>query len=150
MTSNPFEIAERYITLRERCVPVSWGDIILFFNEMVTGPLITLFLLFMGSRDPLMVISAITRAYSAWSDWEEYHALRGDVQQMFLMTMLNGGPKITTNDMKYLPYVFADAVVRLGLPHPHPSRRGFLQELSQHMPYIPHMSDFLAYLKQLP
>ena len=77
------------------------------------GPIVTLFLLFMGSRDIFMVFSAITRAYSAWSDWEEYHALRSVVQEMFLKTMLHGGPKITTNDMKYLPYVFADAVVRL-------------------------------------
>lgn len=113
MTSEPFKVAERYINLKQRCVPESWGDTILFFNEMVLGPLITIFLLFMGSRDLLMVFSAITRAYSAWTDWEEYHALRSVVQQMFLTTMLNGGPKITTNNMKYLPYVFADAVVRL-------------------------------------
>lgn len=113
MTSEPFQVAERYINLKQRCVPESWGDTILYFNEMVTGPLITIFLLFMGSRDVLMVISAITRAYSAWSDWEEYHALRSVVQDMFLKMMLHGGPKITTNDMKYLPYVFADAVVRL-------------------------------------
>jgi hypothetical protein len=113
MLTKPFEIAERYINLRDRCVPSSWGDTIIFFNELVMGPLITLFLLFMGSRDILMVFSAITRAYSAWSDWEEYHNLRSKVQEMFLITMKSGGPKITTNDMKYLPYVFADAVVRL-------------------------------------
>lgn len=110
---TPFQTAERYINLKKRCVPESWADTIIFFNEMVLGPMITIFLLFMGSRDVLMVFSAITRAYSAWSDWEEYHALRSVVQDMFLTMMLNGGPKITTNDMKYLPYVFADAVVRL-------------------------------------
>jgi hypothetical protein len=27
---------------------------------------------------------------------------------------IHGGPQITTNDLDYLPYVFADAVVRLG------------------------------------
>jgi len=118
--SKPFEIAERYINLRKRCLPESWGDTILYFNEMVMGPLITVFLLFMGSRDVLMVFSAITRAYSAWSDWEEYHVLRSKVQEMFLITMKNGGPKITTNDMTYLPYVFADAVVRLNERHSHP------------------------------
>ncbi len=110
---TPFQTAERYINLKQRCVPESWADTIIFFNEMVLGPIVTIFLLFMGSRDVLMVFSAITRAYSAWSDWEEYHALRSVVQDMFLTMMLNGGPKITTNDMKYLPYVFADAVVRL-------------------------------------
>jgi hypothetical protein len=122
MLTEPFQVAERYINLRKRCLPESWADTIIFFNEMVMGPLITLFLLFMGSRDVLMVVSAITRAYSAWSDWEEYHALRSVVQEMFLRTMMHGGPHITTNDMTYLPYVFADAVVRTTLPHhPHQS-----------------------------
>ena len=120
MSSEPFQVAERYINLKQRCVPESWGDTIIFFNEMVLGPMITIFLLFMGSRDVLMVFSAITRAYSAWSDWEEYHRLRTMVQDMFLTTMKHGGPKITTNDMKYLPYVYADAVVRLSERHQHP------------------------------
>lgn len=115
MKSDAFQIAERYINLRTRCLPESWGDTVLFVNELVTGPLVTLFLMFMGNHDVIMVISAITRAYSAWSDWEEYHALRSVVQGMFLQTMLNGGPKITTNDRKYLPYVYADAVVRLAV-----------------------------------
>jgi len=86
---------------------------VILFNEMVLGPVITLFMVMLGNRDVLMVFSAITRAYSAWSDWEEYHALRSVVQEMLLTMMLNGGPKITTNDVKYLPYVFADAVSRL-------------------------------------
>ena len=111
--SKPFEIAERYMTLRKRCAPPSWGDGILLFNEMVTGPIITLFLLFMGNRDLLMIVSAVTRAYSAWSEWEEYHRLRTVIQDMFLIMNKNGGPYITTNDSYYLPYVFADAMVRL-------------------------------------
>jgi len=111
--TKPFEIAERYIHLRKRCLPSAWGDIILLFNEMVSGPIITLFLLFMGNRDVLMVISAITRAYSAWSEWEEYHKLRTVIQDMFLIMNQRGGPYITTNDSYYLPYVFADAMVRL-------------------------------------
>jgi hypothetical protein len=149
MSSKPFAIAERYIQVRKRCVPPSWGDTIIFFNEMVMGPIITIFLLFMGSRDILMVFSAITRAYSAWSDWEEYHALRSKVQEMFLIMMTNGGPQITTNDTTYLPYVFADAVVRLGRHHPR-LQWDRPQEVWRHIPYSHHMSDFLAYLKQLP
>lgn len=111
--SKPFEIAERYITLRTRCLPSAWGDRILLCNEMVTGPLIALFLLFMGNLDVLMILSAFTRAYTAWREWEEYHALRTVVQDMFLIMNQRGGPHITTNDSYYLPYVFADAMVRL-------------------------------------
>ena len=146
MLSEPFQVAERYITLKKRCAPESWGDMVLYFNEMVLGPLVAVFLAFMGSQDFLMLFSAITRSYSAWNDWEEYHSLRSEVQGMFLTMMLHGGPKITTNDTTYLPYVFADAVVRLGAHH-QPPRWDLQQEVLRHMPHIPHMSELLAYLQ---
>lgn len=111
--SKPFEVAERYIQLRKRYNPESWGDCVLLFNEMILGPLITLFLMFIGASDMLMVISTSTHAYTAWREWEEYHTLRSVVQEMFLTMSIHGGPQITTNDLDYLPYVFADAVVRL-------------------------------------
>jgi hypothetical protein len=79
---------------------------------MVTGPIITLFLVFIGTMDVLMIVSTFTRAYTAWSEWEEYHALRTVVQDMFLIMNQRGGPYITTNDSSYLQYVFADAMVR--------------------------------------
>ena len=117
---TPFETAERYIQLRNRCLSPSWGDRIIFFNEMVLGPLITLFLLFMGSTDIFMVISAVTRAYSAWCDWEEYHSLKSVMDDMFLRMSCNGGPQIRTNDPHYYPYVIADAMVRLNEPRLRP------------------------------
>ena len=113
MSTNPFEIAERYIQLRDKCIPPSWGDTVIRFNEMILGPFITLFLLFMGSRDMLMILSAVTRAYSAWSDWEEYHRLKSTIEVMNFRMVMNGGPQIRTNDLHYYPYVIADAMVRL-------------------------------------
>jgi hypothetical protein len=83
------------------------------FNEMVVGPLITLFLLLLGSVDTFMVISTSMNAYKAWHDWEEYHSLRSQFQMMTLRMFLKGGPQIRTNDPQYFPYVVADAMVRL-------------------------------------
>ena len=80
---------------------------------MVVGPVITLFLLFVGSRDMFMVISAVTRAYSAWSEWEEFHRLKCLMEDMFLRMTMKGGPFIRTNDPHYYPYVIADAMVRI-------------------------------------
>lgn len=120
MWTKPFALAERYIQLRRRCFPRAWGDIVIFFNEMVLGPLITLFLLMLGNRDMVMVISAIMRAYSAWQDWEEFHTLQTQLQQMYLEMNLHGGPYIRTNDPEYFPYVIADAMVRLDEHHPRP------------------------------
>jgi hypothetical protein len=114
MIHKPFEIAERYIQLRKRYASESWGDYVLVFNEMILGPLITLFLMFIGGSDMMMVISTSTHAYTTWCEWEEYHTLRSVVQEMFLTMSIHGGPQITTNDLEYLPYVFADAMVRLG------------------------------------
>lgn len=120
MLTKPFEIAERYVQLQRRCFSHSWGDRVLFFNEMVLGPFISVFLIFLGNRDILMVISAIARAYSAWQDWEEFHTLQFVLQDMYLKMNIHGGPQIRTNDPEYFPYVIADAMVRLNEHHPHP------------------------------
>lgn len=81
-------------------------------NEMVLGPLITLFLLLIGSVDLFLVVSTSMAAYRAWHDWEEYHALRSQFQAMALQMFKTGGPSIRTNDPQYFPYVIADAMVR--------------------------------------
>ena len=125
---TPFEIAERYIQLRERCLSPSWGDRIILFNEMVLGPVITFFLLFLGSSDMFMVISAVTRAYSAWSEWEEFHSLKSVLQDMSFTMTMKGGPYIRTNDPHYFPYVIADAMVRLNEHHLRPL--GHLQRVT--------------------
>lgn len=114
MLTKPFEIAERYIQLRTRCMPPSWGDTAILCNELVLGPMISLVFLFLGSTDPIMIFSAITRTYSAWCEWEEFHSLRSVMQDMYLHVALHGGPQISTNNPMYLPYVYADAMVRLG------------------------------------
>jgi hypothetical protein len=46
--------------------------------------------------------------------------LKLEVQQMFLTTMVHGGPRIVTNDPDYMPYVYADAVFRLNGRHLRP------------------------------
>jgi len=86
---------------------------VLLFNEMVMGPLITLFLLLLGSVDMFMVLSTSMNAYKAWQDWEEYHSLRSQFQDMALRMFVSGGPQIRTNDPQYFPYVIADAMVRM-------------------------------------
>jgi hypothetical protein len=115
-----FDIAERYIQLRRKWAPVSWGDLMMRINEMVITPLICIFFVLMGRRDPMMVLSACLTTYRAWSEWIEYHHLRHSVQRMFLICKAVGGPFIVTNDSEYLPYVFADAVLRVkhGMLHP--------------------------------
>jgi hypothetical protein len=113
-TKNPFEVAERYIELKKRCVPPSWGDTAIRMNEMIVAPMVAMFSLFTGDYDFLMIGSAAMTAHRVWSEWLEYDDLRFQVQRMYLVTMASGGPHIVTNDNTYLPYVYADAVIRLG------------------------------------
>jgi hypothetical protein len=82
-------------------------------NEMLIAPLISCFFLFLGEGDFLMIVSAATTAYRAWSEWIEFEDLRFQVQNMYLLTMAAGGPFISTNDTDYQAFVYADAVVRV-------------------------------------
>jgi hypothetical protein len=109
---TPFQIAERYIQLRKQYAPKFWGDLIILINSMVITPLITIFLLLTHNTSFLSVLSAGSGALQSWRGWIEYNDLRFEVQRMYLRTMQLGGPFITTNDTTYMPYVFADAVMR--------------------------------------
>ena len=115
MWTNPFKMAERYIQLRKRCVSETFGDTAIRFNEMVIGPLITLFLCLNGSYDMFMILSTLSTAYNSWAEWEEYNVLQFEFQRMALYMNVAGGPQIVTNDPEYYPYVIADAIARLSL-----------------------------------
>lgn len=111
-SKSPFQIAERYIQLRKRCASPSWGDTVLQWNELIVGPILCIFSIFIGTSDLFGSVSSAIACYTAWSQWIEYNTVRLDVQQMFLTTMITGGPHIVTNDPTYMPYVYADAVIR--------------------------------------
>ena len=87
-------------------------------NELILSPIIALCMLFLRQMDFLSVASACFSTFRAWSEWIEYNALRFQVQEMYILTMQTGGPHIVTNDPTYLPYVYADAVVRHASRHP--------------------------------
>jgi len=114
---SPFADAERYIQLRKQYAPQSWGDTILRFNELILTPLISLVLFFLHSFDVLSIVSTAFSTYNVWTEWTEYWTLRFTMQSMYLLTMQTGGPFIVTNDPTYMPYVYADAVVRAGMRH---------------------------------
>jgi hypothetical protein len=87
-------------------------------NELILSPLITLTFLCLRSLDFVSLITSTVSTYKAWTQWLEYCQLRFTMQQMYLTTMATGGPHIVTNDPEYLPYVYADAVVRASMRHP--------------------------------
>jgi hypothetical protein len=112
MFKNPFKTAEDYIQLRRICDPRSMEGIVRRISDMIFVPMITVFLLFLGQYDVIALISTGMSAYRAWDEWMQYHTLRMEMQNMYLHAMKVGGPFIVTNDTNYMPYVWADAVVR--------------------------------------
>jgi len=87
-------------------------------NEMILAPLISLTFLCLQSLDLMSALTSALSIYRAWSRWIEYTSLRFEMQRMYLQTMASGGPQIVTNNPEYLPYVYADAVTRLGMRRP--------------------------------
>jgi hypothetical protein len=115
---DPFKVAERYLQLKKVCAPKSMGDTMIRINEMILSPLISLTFLCLDSLDLVSIVTAAFSAYRVWREWLEYCELRFTMQHMYLTTMATGGPQIVTNDPEYLPYVYADAVVRASMRRP--------------------------------
>jgi hypothetical protein len=112
LPKDPFKTAERFIELRDKCLPSTWTAQLQRINDMIIMPLITLCLFFAGSGDLIMLASIAMTAHKVWMEWIEYTELRFMMQRMRLRTAQVGGPFIVTNDPKYMPYVWADALVR--------------------------------------
>lgn len=87
-------------------------------NEMILTPVISLTFLALKSFDLISLLTTGLSVYRAWAQWIEYSELRFLMQRMYLDTMTTGGPQIVTNDDQYLPYVYADAVLRASTRHP--------------------------------
>ena len=60
----------------------------------------------------MMIVSSAMTAHRVWTEWLEFQELRFQVQRMYLVSAMLGGPFIRTNDPEYEAYVYADAVVR--------------------------------------
>ena len=112
LPKNPFKAADRFIVLRDKCRPRSWRAHLQLLSDMIIMPLITLFLMLSGKPDMLMAFGTMNAAYRAWSEWIEYTELLFAMERMKIRMAQVKGPFIATNDAKYMPYVWADAVVR--------------------------------------
>jgi hypothetical protein len=119
---DPFKVAERYLQLKKVCAPRSMGDQMIQINEMILTPVISLTFLALKSFDLVSLLTTALSVYRAWAQWVEYSELRFLMQRMYLDTMTTGGPQIVTNDDQYLPYVYADAVIRASMRHPGSAR----------------------------
>jgi hypothetical protein len=111
LPKNPFKAAERFIQLREKCIVTTWSAYLQRFNDMILMPLIALFVGF-ATGDLFMLVSSGMTAFRLWKESIEFTELQFTMQRMRLRVAQVGGPFITTNNPKYMPYVWADALQR--------------------------------------
>lgn len=112
MFKNPFKTAEDYIQLRKICAPKTMEGTTRRIVDMILIPAISLLTIFMGEIDWFAIVSSAMTVFKAWNEWIQYNELRMEMQNMYLHAMKVGGPFIVTNNSDYMPYVWADAVVR--------------------------------------
>ena len=112
MFKNPFKTAEDYIQARDVCDIGTMEKLTRRIVDMILVPMISLFTIFLGEIDWIAILSSGMTVFKSWSEWIRYHELRMEMQNMYLHALLAGGPFISTNNTKYMPYVWADAVVR--------------------------------------
>jgi hypothetical protein len=104
---NYFQIAERFLQLQPKD---SWVDFTRRIHDMVLMPCILCFYFFMGELSMSFAIPVLSNAVKAWDKWIEYNELWFMIQKMRIVTHGMGGPNITTNNPKYMPYVYAHFV----------------------------------------
>jgi len=112
LPKNPFKSADRFIVLRDKCQPRTWMAHLQLISDMILMPLITLFLILSGKSDMFMALGTMNSAYRSWSEYVEYTELSFAMERMRIRMAQVKGPFIATNDAKYMPYVWADAVFR--------------------------------------
>ena len=112
LPKQPFVAAERFIQLKRTVFPRSYIDAFKRFSDMIVMPLICLAMVYLGKADVLFAASTFTTAFHRWKEWIEFFESALSMQRMRLFVATHGGPKIVTNDPEYLPYVWADAVMR--------------------------------------
>lgn len=107
--NNPFRIAEQLIHSQR---DTSWVRTLEHIKDMILMPMMVLYFLFRGTPSLIMTVSTFFRAYQSWRSFLSLQEARFAYQRMKMASIVGGGPFITTNDPLYMPYVYADAVMR--------------------------------------
>jgi hypothetical protein len=66
----------------------------------------------------------IHKTVSLWVDWIRYKELDSEIHEWIKIVKSNGGPFISTNDVSYHTYVYADGMQRLYNTFPILSKKG--------------------------
>lgn len=110
---HPFRIAEQLVQSQR---DTSWVHTLESIKDRILLPWMVLYFILRGNPSLVMTVSTLFRAYQSWRSFLSLQEARFTLQRMKMYSILVGGPFITTNDPTYMPYVYADAVMRTA-PH---------------------------------
>jgi hypothetical protein len=102
-----FQSAERYIQLQSFFYPDTWVEEIKRISDMIIMPVIILCMFLVGDGDLFLAVSTTSTALTVWRQWFEYLDLQFKMQALRIRMASRGGPKIVTNNPKYMAYVWA-------------------------------------------
>jgi hypothetical protein len=109
-TKNYFEHADELSRLEKIHGHPSWFLII----DMWVTPILLVFKMFITHSAPnALSLLSMYKCIRTWFDYYRYKQLRDDCVRWKLIVDSFGGPFIATNDMQYLPYVYADGMQRI-------------------------------------
>lgn len=109
-TKPYFQNAEEFIKLEKVYGTPSW----FLFIDMWITPLFLIFKIILTRSVPnVLSVLSMYKCIRTWIESYTYKQLRTDFIRWKQIVDSFGGPFVATNDMKYLPYVYADGMQRI-------------------------------------
>jgi len=108
-----FVEADEFVELAKTFVNISWWTILdmLFPIVGIVHCIVT------KSSPDIFFILSVYKSVHLWIQLFRFYALKRQINEWREIVNATGGPFISTNDPKYLPYVFSDGMQRLQNSH---------------------------------
>ena len=132
-TKNYFQNAEEFIRLEKIHKNPSW----LLLIDMWVTPIIFIFnIIITHSLPNVLSVMSLYKTFRSWFDYFKYVDMRNDCIRWKLIVDSFDGPFIATNDVRYMPYVYADGMQRIHnnifkrrtSPQAHPTQSNRIQK----------------------
>lgn len=112
--SNYFEIADEFVLLEQLFKKDTIFEKLTFWIDMIIYPIINIIsIIIYNQRMNVFTIMAIHKTITKWNQYIRYAQIKTQTDEWKEIIQSTGGPVISTNDEKYIMYVYADAMQRL-------------------------------------
>ena len=107
---NYFAEAEEFVRLTDKFLVAGWD----IWFEMIISPLLMIAIC-IYTRSPPDILSAMStyKTIEIWMEWFKYKSVKSQFTEWKKIVDAVGGPFISTNDTRYMAYVYADGMQRI-------------------------------------